>query len=193
MSEFQLFLQTGLRHVLDIHAYDHVLFLIALCVPYAFKDWRKLLLLVSLFTLGHTLALFLSVFEIVVVKPELIEFLIPITILIAALYNLFTAGKAAKAQNLSPVLILTLFFGLIHGLGFSNYFTSILPGAATDKVLPLLEFALGIELAQIIVVLCVLLISYVVQTFFRYSKRDFTLVFSSLVIGLVIPMLLANF
>lgn len=192
MSEFLLYFKIGLNHVLDINGYDHVLFLIALTVPYAFKDWKRVLLLVTLFTVGHTLALILSVYEIVIIKASLVEFLIPITILVTAVFHLFTAGKSGKNESITFVSFVTLFFGIIHGLGFSNYFKSILPGSATDKLLPLLEFALGIEAAQIIVVIIVLLLSYVVQTFFRFSKRDWTLVMSSFVIGVVLPMIIKS-
>lgn len=192
MSEFWLYFNIGLQHVLDIDGYDHVLFLIALTVPYAFKDWKRVLILVSLFTVGHTLALMLSVFEIVIIKASLVEFLIPITILITALFHLFTAGKSSKNESITFVAFVTLFFGIIHGLGFSNYFKSILPGDNVDKLVPLLEFALGIEAAQIIVVLIVLLLSYIVQTFFRFSKRDWTLVMSAFVIGVVLPMIIGS-
>jgi len=190
MSEFMLYFKIGLNHVLDIEGYDHVMFLIALTVPYAFKDWKRVLLLVTLFTVGHTLALILSVYEIIIIKAALVEFLIPITILVTAGFHLFTAGKSGKKESITFVAFVTLFFGVIHGLGFSNYFKTILPGNATDKLLPLLEFALGIEAAQIIVVIIVLLLSYIVQTFFRFSKRDWTLVMSSFVIGVVLPMIL---
>ena len=192
MSEFMIYFEIGLRHVLDINAYDHILFLIALTVPYAFKDWKKVLILVSVFTLGHTLALFLSVFEIVTIKASLVEFLIPITILCTAVYNLFTSGKSAKKDSISVTGFITLFFGIIHGLGFSNYFKSILPGSTGDKMLPLLEFALGIEIAQIIVVLIVLVLSFIVQNFFRNSKRDWILIVSSIIIGVIIPMLIES-
>lgn len=192
MSQFWLYFKVGLNHVLDIHAYDHVLFLIALMVPYAFKDWKRVFVLVSLFTIGHTLSLMLSVFGIVSVKASLIEFLIPITILITAVFHLFTAGKSSKNESITFVAIITLFFGIIHGLGFSNYFKTILPGNATDKLLPLLEFALGIEAAQIIVVFIVLVIAYIVQTFFRFSKRDWALVMSAFIIGVVLPMIIEN-
>jgi hypothetical protein len=137
MSQFWIYFQIGLKHVLDIHAYDHVLFLIALTVPYTFKDWKRILLLVTVFTVGHTLALVLSVFGIIAVKVNIVEFLIPITILITALYHLFTAGKATKNDGLNLVFFVTLFFGIIHGLGFSNYFKTILGGTATSKLLPL--------------------------------------------------------
>jgi hypothetical protein len=192
MSEFQIYLETGLRHVLNIHAYDHVLFLMALTIPYAFKDWKRILLLVSIFTVGHTLALLLSVFGIVMIKASLVEFLIPLTILSTAAYDLFTSGKAAKHDNIGVISFITLFFGIIHGLGFSNYFKSILPGSASDKLVPLLEFALGIELAQITVVIAVLMISYMVITFFRLSKRDFTIALSAFVIGVVVPLLIGS-
>lgn len=190
MSEFWLYFNIGLKHVLDINGYDHVLFLVALTLPYAFKDWKRVLILVSLFTLGHTVALLLSVYEVVIIKASLVEFLIPITILITALFHLFTAGKSGKKESITFVAFVTLFFGIIHGLGFSNYFKSILPGSNSEKLLPLLEFALGIEVAQIIVVLIVLLLSYIVQTFFRFSKRDWTLVMSAFVIGVVLPMII---
>ena len=192
MSEFWIYFNTGLRHVLDINAYDHVLFLIALTIPYAFKDWKRVLLLVTLFTVGHTLALLLSVYNFVRINIALVEFLIPITILITALFHLFTASKNAKKENISFVTVVTLFFGIIHGLGFSNYFNTILPGDASEKLIPLLEFALGIEAAQVTIVLFVLLLSYIVQNFFRFSKRDWTLVMSAFVIGVVVPMIIES-
>jgi hypothetical protein len=192
MSEFWIYFEIGMRHVLDIKAYDHVLFLIALTVPYAFKDWKKVLILISIFTIGHTLALMLSVFGIIIVKANLIEFLIPITILITAIFHLFTAGKSSKNESISIIGFITLFFGIIHGLVFAGYFNSILGGSATDKMIPLLEFALGIEVSQLIVVFVVLILSYIVQTFFRFSKRDWTLVMSAFVIGVVLPMIIES-
>ena len=192
MSEFWIYFQIGLKHVLDIHAYDHVLFLIALAIPFSFSDWKRVVLLVTLFTIGHTMALMLSVFEIVTIKVNVVELLIPITILITALFNLFTAGKSSKKESINLVFFITLFFGIIHGLGFSNYFKSILGGSASSKILPLSEFALGIEAAQIVVVFVVLVLSYIVQTIFRFSKRDWTLVMSAFVIGVVLPMIVES-
>ena len=192
MSEFWIYFQIGLRHVLDIKAYDHVLFLIALTVPYSCKDWKRVLILISIFTLGHTISLLLSVFGIIMIKAVFVEFLIPITILVTAFFNLFTAGKSSKKESISIIGFITLFFGIIHGLGFSNYFKSILTGSAKEKLIPTLEFALGIEAAQIIVVLIVLILSFAVQTIFRFSKRDWTLVMSSFVIGVVLPMIIES-
>ncbi|WP_295338102.1 HupE/UreJ family protein [Flavobacterium sp.] len=192
MSDFWIYFNIGLQHVLDINAYDHVLFLLALTVPYEFKSWKRILILVSLFTLGHTVALFLSVFNILTIKPEIVEFLIPITILATALYNIIATGKPAKKDSVSVTGMITFFFGIIHGLGFSNYFNSILTGKPTDKLLPLFEFALGIEVAQIIVVLAALLLAYVVQTLLKFSKRDWILIVSAFIAGVVIPMIMQS-
>jgi hypothetical protein len=192
MSAFWIYFEIGVRHVLDLFAYDHVLFLIALTVPYSFKDWKRLLLLVSLFTVGHTMALLLSVFGVIIIKGNLVEFVIPITILIVAFFNLFTARKSSKNESISVVILITLFFGIIHGLGFASYFKSLLGGSSQSKLLPLSEFALGIEAAQIIVVFVVLILSYFVQTFFRFSKRDWILVMSSFIIGVVLPMIIES-
>jgi HupE / UreJ protein len=192
MSEFFAFFQVGLYHVLDINSYDHFLFLIALTVPYAFKDWKRVLLLISIFTLGHTLSLILSIFEVIVVKGQLIELLIPITILITAIFNYFKAGKNLKNESISTIGFLTLFFGIIHGLGFSTYIKTLLSGEPTDKLVPTLYFSIGIEAAQVATVICVLLLSLFIQSFFRFSRRDFILVASSFVIGVVIPLLLKN-
>jgi hypothetical protein len=192
MSQFWIYFQIGLKHVLDVDSYDHVLFLIALATPFSFKDWKRIVLLVSLFTIGHTMALLLSVFGIIAFKVSVIELLIPITILITAIYNLLTASKSNKNRGLNLIFFITLFFGIIHGLGFSNYFKSILGGSAVSKLLPLSEFALGIEAAQIVVVFIVLILSYTVQTVFRFSRRDWALVFSAFVIGVVLPMIIGN-
>ncbi len=188
MSEFWFNVSYGLNHVLDINGYDHVLFLIVLAVPYVFKDWRPVLILVSLFTLGHTLSLVLAAYDIVKVNATLVEFLIPVTILIGAVYNVLKAGKSVKPKNINLLMFTSMFFGLIHGLGFAREFRMII-GMTEDKLLPLVEFALGIELAQVIVVFVVLFFGFLFQTLFRFSKRDWTLVLSSIVIGLVLPMI----
>lgn len=181
--------QYGINHVLDIRAYDHILFLIVLTIPYAFKDWKRLFLLVSIFTLGHTLSLLLAVYGVVSVNSKIVEFLIPITILVVGLFNVFTAGKGAQKEKVGVLFLSTLFFGLIHGLGFAVEFKKLM-GSGSNKLLLLFEFALGIEFAQIIIVFIVLFLGYLVQTIFRFSKRDWVMVISAIVVGLVIPMLL---
>ncbi len=192
MAEFWIFFQLGLRHVLDIDGYDHLLFLVALVAPFLFKDWKHILVLVTVFTLGHTIAMILSVFNLITMRSVIIEFLIPVSILITALFTLINGGKPGKPQSQTIIMLITLFFGVIHGLGFSNYFKSLLSGSPTDKLAPLFEFALGIEAAQVIIVICVLIISYAVQTFTKFNKRDWTLVLSAFVVGVVLPMIIEN-
>ena len=192
MSQFLIYFQLGLKHILNIYSYDHILFLIALAIPLSFKDWKRILLLVTTFTIGHTVALLLSIYGIIAVKVAVIELLIPITILIVALFHLFTSGKSAKKESVNLVFFITLFFGIIHGLGFLKYFKSIHHGSATSEFLAVLELALGIETAQLIVVLVVLIIAYIVQTVFRFSKRDWTLVMSAFIIGVVLPIIVGN-
>jgi hypothetical protein len=189
LENFWFNVEYGINHVLDINAYDHVLFLIVLTVPYVFKDWKRVLLLVSLFTLGHTLSLVLAAYNVVSVNATIVEFLIPITILIVALFNVFTSGKGAQREKVGILFLSTLFFGLVHGLGFAREFQMLL-GDTDNKLILLLEFALGIEIAQVIIVFIVLFLGYVVQTIFRFTKRDWIMVISAIVVGLVIPMIL---
>lgn len=187
MDQFWFYTKQGLTHVLDLKAYDHILFLIVLTVPYVFKDWKRVLWLVTVFTIGHTFSLFLSVYDVISVNSNLVEFLIPMTILIAAIFNIFTAGKGSSKEKLGLVFFITLFFGVIHGLGFSNYLKMISSGH--NKFLSLIEFAVGIEIAQVIIVFLVLIIGFIVQTIFRFNKKDWITIISAIVIGLVIPML----
>lgn len=189
LENFWFNVQYGINHVLDVNAYDHILFLIVLTVPYLFKDWKRVLLLVTMFTLGHSLSLVLAVYGIISVKAQMVEFLIPITILIVALFNVFTSGKGAQKEKVGILFLSTLFFGLIHGLGFAREFKMLL-GDTDNKLVLLFEFALGIEISQIIVVFVVLFLGYIMQTIFRFNKRDWIMVISAIVVGLVIPMIL---
>lgn len=188
MDDFMLYLEMGLYHVMDLKAYDHVLFLIVLAVVFSFTQWKKLLWLVTLFTIGHSVSLSLSAYEIVKIKIELIEFLIPVTILITGATNIFNTKKISKTKD-NVNLIFALFFGLIHGLGFSNYFRGMI-GKEEDKFLPLVEFALGIELAQIIIVIGILILGVLLESVAKVSKRDWIMVTSSIVVGFSIQMML---
>jgi len=188
LQNFWFNVQYGINHVLDINGYDHLLFLMVLAVPYAFKDWKRVLLLVSMFTLGHTLSLVLAAYGIVSVSGKLVELLIPVTILTTAIYNVFTASKKDKSNKISLLFFATLFFGLVHGLGFAREF-KMFAGQSENKLELLIEFALGIEIAQVIIVFVVLFIGFLCQTIFRFSRRDWVMVLSAIVIGLVIPMM----
>ncbi len=189
LENFWFNVNFGINHVLDVNAYDHVLFLIVLTVSYLFKDWKRVLLLVSMFTLGHTLSLVLAAYNVVSVNGELVEFLIPVTILVVAIFNVFTARKSGKKEKIGLLFLSTLFFGLVHGLGFAREFKMFL-GDTDNKIVLLLEFALGIELSQVIIVFIVLFLGYIIQTIFRFSKRDWIMVISAVVVGLVIPMIM---
>ncbi len=187
MDDFIMYVKMGLNHVLDFQAYDHILFLIVLAVVFSFNQWKKVVWLITFFTIGHTITLTLAAYGVLHVRMDVVEFLIPVTIFITGLFNVLRAKKAsAGKENLN--LIFALFFGLIHGLGFSSYFKMMI-GKEEDKLLPLLEFALGIEVSQVIIVTSILLIGAVFQRIFNVSKRDWVLVLSSIVIGFVIPMM----
>ena len=188
MNDFLLYTKMGLHHVLDFAAYDHILFLVVLAVVFSFKQWKKVLWLITFFTIGHTITLALSAYGILKVRMDIVEFLIPTTIFITAIVNILRAKKSSSEKD-SINLFFALFFGLIHGLGFSNYF-KMMVGREEDKLLPLLEFALGIEASQIIIVVSILFIGAVFQTIFKVNKRDWILVVSSIVIGFVIPMMI---
>lgn len=178
----------GLFHVLDIKAYDHILFLIVLAVVYQFKQWKKVVWLITLFTIGHSITLALSAYNILKVRADLVEFLIPLTIFITGLMNVLTARKASVGKE-NQNLFFALFFGLIHGLGFSNYFKAMI-GRSEDKLFPLIEFALGVEVAQIIIVGLILLIGGLVQSVFGVNRRDWILIASSIVIGFACQMMI---
>lgn len=188
MENFILYFKMGLHHVLDFSAYDHILFLIVLVVVFGFNQWKKVLWLVTFFTIGHSLTLGLSAYGVLEMQMNIIEFLIPITIFITGWVNVLSAKKRDVGKG-NINLILALFFGLIHGLGFSNYF-KMMVGREEDKLFPLLEFALGIEVSQISIVLVVLILGTLLQYFFRVTKRDWVLVVSSIVIGFSIQMIM---
>ncbi len=188
MDDFILYTRLGLFHVLDLKAYDHILFLTVLAVIYVFSDWKKVLWLITFFTFGHTFTLALSAYNILHVKMSIVEFLIPVTIMLTALANIFFSNKMVTKTESNINLIFAFFFGLIHGLGFSSYF-KILVDRNDAKLFPLLEFALGIEMAQVVIVILVLLTGFIFQRIFNVKRRDWILVISSVVAGIVIPML----
>ena len=188
LDSFLRFLELGLYHIVNFKSYDHILFLVVLTIPYLFKDWKRLLLLVSSFTLGHTLSLLLGVYDIVNLNVNVTEWLIPFTIIVMALYNIFTSGKSSKYSNPIVLFSVVLFFGFIHGLGFANAFESLVR-PNESMLLSVLEFALGIELGQFIIVFCVLFFGFVGQTIFRFSVRDWVMVLSAVVIGLMLPLI----
>ena len=192
MQEFWFYIKLGLQHVLDINAYDHILFLTALALPFTFKSWKNVLWLATVFTVTHCLALVFSVYEIMVVDATWIEFLIPVTILVTALFNIVDVLLLKENRTIWFHMLATGFFGLVHGFGFSNYFKMMIMGEE-DKLAPLLGFAGGIELSQVVIVLLVLVLAFVFQTLMNVKQRVFILVGSIVVILITLPLLYETF
>lgn len=192
MQEFWFYIQLGLHHVLDVNAYDHILFLSALALPFTFKSWKNVLLLATFFTITHCLALVLSVYEIMLIEASWIEFLIPVTILCTAIYNLIDKEVQKGTKTIWFHALATGFFGLIHGFGFSNYFKMMIMGT-DEKLGPLFGFAAGIEISQVIIVLLVLVLAYVVQTMFQIKQSLFVIVGSILIMLITLPLVYQTF
>lgn len=196
MSEFQLYTELGLAHILDMTAYDHIVFVIALCAIYQFKDWRKVLVLVTAFTIGHSLTLALATLDVVVFSSRIIEILIPITILITALVNVLRPSKEIAEGEVEKKGTrkwfkygLALFFGFIHGMGFSNYLRALLE-ESDSLVMPLFAFNIGLEIGQIAIVLSILSIAYIVISIGNAKAREWNLFISGLSFGIASVLLL---
>jgi hypothetical protein len=192
MPVFHTYLQLGFLHICTPRAADHLTFLLALCAPYVLSDWRRVLALVTSFTVGHSLTLALATLGLVAFKPAVIEALIPITIGATALVNLRGAGRLLTRR--APVLAaapnaLALGFGLIHGLGFSSYLRSLL-GASSRPVEELFAFNVGVELGQLLVVSAILLLGAVLLGRLRVARRDWLLTTSGAALGIATVLLL---
>jgi hypothetical protein len=185
MSEFELYFGLGKDHILDANGYDHILFVVALCILYAVTEWKRVLILVTAFTLGHSITLALATLEVIRVRADLIEFLIPVTILITAVSNIFKKSEFQSSRSVQLNYVYATFFGLIHGLGFSFYLKSIL-GRDESIVAQLLAFNLGLELGQIIIVAFMLVIGFIVVDVFGVNRKDWKLVISSAVAGIAL-------
>ncbi|PSL47623.1 HupE/UreJ protein [Chitinophaga niastensis] len=183
----ELYFQLGWQHIVNWDAYDHILFVIALSAIYLLRDWKKVLVLVTAFTIGHSITLALSVLHIIRIPSALVEFLIPVTICVTAISNI--VRREDEPQNLQLNYFYALFFGLIHGLGFSNYLKSLL-GSQANIVKPLLGFNLGLEFGQIMIVMVVLLISGAIVNITRVKRRDWNMFLSSAAFGIAFLMVI---
>jgi hypothetical protein len=189
MSEFSLYFGLGKDHILDYkNGYDHILFVLALCAIYLVRDWKKILILVTAFTIGHSITLALATFRLISVKTELVEFLIPLTIFITAVSNLFRKEELGQSKGVQVNYVLALFFGLIHGMGFSNYLRAIL-GKDHSILSQLLAFNLGLEFGQIIVVAIFLGISFLLVDLLKVTRRDWKMVLSSAIAGVALILM----
>lgn len=168
-----------------------MLFLLALCAIYTLSDWRKVIALVTSFTIGHSVTLALATFNIIRFNTGLIEFLIPVTILITCITNFFKLKGAASKQGtiLSIHNLMALLFGLIHGMGFSNFLRAML-GRSGSIWQQLLAFNIGIELGQLLIVAILLVIGAIVMNIFKAKKRDWIMVLSSAAAGVAIVLMM---
>jgi hypothetical protein len=189
MNDFALYFGLGREHILDyVNGYDHILFVVALGAIYLVRDWKRILILVTAFTIGHSITLALATLQIISVKTNLIEFLIPLTIFITAFSNLFRHEESINRQPVQINYGLALFFGLIHGMGFSNYLRAIL-GKSQHIVSPLLAFNIGLEFGQIIVVILFLATSFILVDLIGVSRRDWKMVLSSAIGGIALILM----
>lgn len=185
MSEFELYFALGKDHILDSNGYDHILFVIALCILYSIREWKQVLILVTAFTLGHSVTLALATLDVIRVNGDVVEFLIPVTIFVTAASNIFRKDEGPTRRTLQLNYAYAAFFGLIHGMGFSSYLKSIL-GRDETIVTQLLAFNLGLELGQIIIVAVFLVIGFVLVEFLNVTRRDWKMVISSAIAGIAV-------
>lgn len=187
MQDFLFYLQLGWEHIISTDALDHQLFILALVAAYSYNDLKKLLILVTAFTIGHSITLALSVFDIVRLPSDWIEFLIPLTICLTALDNILMRNKQNSLMKMNYYL--ALLFGLVHGMGFANL-ARMTMAKEQSIFLPLLGFNIGLELGQIVVVLVLLILFFIALNMFRVPRKDWILFLSSAVFALSLQMTL---
>ena len=186
MNEMLIYLHLGYKHIIDINGSDHILFILALMIRYSWNEWQKILILVTAFTIGHSMTLALSTLNWVSFPVAIIELLIPITILITALAN-FTISSSKTPSKYPVIYYLALFFGLIHGLGFSNYLKMLL-GKEESILGPLFSFNLGLELGQLLIVGLILIISIIFVDLLKLDKKRYIQAGSVIAIILALNM-----
>ena len=192
MSVFELYFNVGVQHIADLKGYDHILFITTLCAVYSLKEWKRVLVLVTAFTIGHSLTLALATMKILAISTDLIEFLIPLTIFLTALANVIMRKGERKTRLHLIKYLAALFFGLIHGLGFSNYLRSLL-GKEQGLVKPLFAFNLGIEAGQLLIVAAIFILSLLIVDVFRTPRREWNLIFSGAGLGISLILMVERF
>jgi hypothetical protein len=192
MSLFELYFKLGLQHIADLKGYDHILFILTLCAVYSLKEWKRILVLITAFTIGHSLTLALATLDLIRVDGDLIEFLIPLTIFITALANLMARKQQVSMLHHYSKYGAALFFGLIHGLGFSNYLRSLL-GAERGLALPLFSFNVGIEVGQIIIVSLIMVLTKVMVDLLGMPKREWHVLLSGAGLGISLVLMIERF
>ncbi|AFK03165.1 hypothetical protein Emtol_2026 [Emticicia oligotrophica DSM 17448] len=191
MSEFLVYLQLGYQHITDLNGYDHILFVVALCAIYRITDWKRVLYLVTAFTVGHSVTLALAALNVIEFDSRLIEFLIPVTIIITCFSNLFhkSSDSVLNPEEFSRIrYFIAMMFGLIHGMGFSSYLKSLL-GKDQSIILQLLAFNIGLEFGQLIIVGITMATSFLVLDGFKIRKHTWNLLLSAFVAGVAFKLM----
>ena len=187
MNDFLFYLNLGWEHIISLDALDHQLFVLVLVAVFAVKDWKNIFWIITAFTIGHSITLALSVFDIVRAPAKWVEFLIPLTIVITALDNILMRNKQNNLMKMN--FYLALFFGLIHGMGFANTARMMIANEQHIFV-PLLGFNIGLELGQIAVVAAILIIQFILLNLFKVNRKDWIMFISSGVFALSLKMIL---
>lgn len=188
MNNVSLFFPLGIQHIADLSAIDHILFITALCIRYQWGDWKKLLILITAFTIGHSLTLALSTLQIINLPTELTEFFIAVTILLTALNNIVVRNFSFD-KKYPLIYFYALIFGLIHGLGFSTLLKSML-GKNENIVVQLLAFNAGIEVGQLLIVTIILFLSFIFVSLLSVNRREYILFISGGIAALAIEMMI---
>lgn len=190
-SEFLVYLQLGFEHISDINGYDHILFIIALVAVYRLAQWKHLLWLVTAFTVGHSITLALATLDLLTINSDLVEFLIPVTILLTSIINIVASpDKQSDTKRAEYTKYgVALGFGLIHGMGFSNFLRALL-GAEDSLLVPLFAFNVGLELGQIAILFGILVVTYVMLNIVRMKQREWVLILSGATAGISITMMI---
>jgi hypothetical protein len=193
LNEFGTYLELGFSHILDIQGYDHILFIITLCAIYQFREWKKILVLVTAFTIGHSVTLALAALNLILIPQGVIDVLIPTTIFLTAVHNIrqrdLLKGSRLFDSKQAFNYSMALFFGLIHGMGFSNYFKFLL-GEENSIVNQLFAFNVGLELGQIIVVASFMALLFAFTRFFQAQHREWNLVISGAGAGIALTIII---
>lgn len=188
MDQFMVYLKLGFEHIADLAGYDHMLFVITLCAFYSWRSWKKILVLITAFTIGHSITLALSAFNIINIPQQLVETAIPITIFLTAIHNVLTKPDLSQKVHLHSNYFLALFFGFIHGMGFSNFFRALTGGESVVR--ELFAFNVGLEIGQIMIVSIFFTFYFLVDRLFTIKQRDWNLFISGAGAGVSLIMII---